>query len=335
MNKQKIEKIFNKTISNPKSKIHEAVVYVESTDGNFSQKLGYGGRDIDTPMIIASISKMFTATCIIKLVGLGKLSLDEQVSKFFDKIIMDGLPNGLTISHLLFQTSGLPDYFTDKNSTINYKNIINGEDLEITFEQVIEETKKLKTKFAPNERAVYSDVNYDMLGKVLEKVTGVSVAEAFRQFIFEPLGMDDTYAPTADSFIPCAYYKDQKVHRAKYMQSCHASGGCVSTPADLMKFSKAFWGGKVFDKKFLDIIKAYKNPVFFPIYYGGGHMRIKVGGLMTAFKGKGDVIGHSGATGSFCFYYPHKDLHFVGDLAQMQNPALPVRMLLKLIMASG
>jgi hypothetical protein len=45
------------------------------------------------------------------------------------------------------------------------------------------------------------------------------------------------------------------------------------------------------------------------------------------------LIGHSGSTGSFAFYYPYKDLFFVGDVNQMSNPALPIRLVIKLAMA--
>lgn len=48
--------------------------------------------------------------------------------------------------------------------------------------------------------------------------------------------------------------------------------------------------------------------------------------------GKGELIGHTGSTGSFAFYYPLKDLFIVGDVNQMANPALPIRLIIKLAM---
>jgi hypothetical protein len=50
--------------------------------------------------------------------------------------------------------------------------------------------------------------------------------------------------------------------------------------------------------------------------------------------GKGELIGHSGSTGSFAFYYPIRDLYFVGDLNQMANAALPVRLSMQLAVSS-
>ena len=57
--------------------IHEAVLYVENSDGSFSEKYGYNGRDIDTPMICASVTKLFTTACVLELCEEGKLSLDD------------------------------------------------------------------------------------------------------------------------------------------------------------------------------------------------------------------------------------------------------------------
>ena len=61
-------------------------------------------------------------------------------------------------------------------------------------------------------------------------------------------------------------------------------------------------------------------------------MRIKMGGFSTSFLGQGDLTGHSGSTGSFAFYYPDKELFFVGDFNQMKYPALPIRFVMQLAM---
>ena len=46
--------------------------------------------------------------------------------------------------------------------------------------------------------------------------------------------------------------------------------------------------------------------------------------------GKGELVGHSGSTGSFAFYFPDKDLFLVGDVNQLANPALPIRLAMRL-----
>ena len=53
-------------------------------------------------------------------------------------------------------------------------------------------------------------------------------------------------------------------------------------------------------------------------------MRIPLGVSRTLFLGKGELLGHTGATGSFAFYYPERDLYFVGDFNQAEKPGLPM-----------
>lgn len=339
-NAQAIQKSFSAAVA-PKQ-IQEAVLYVENSSGDVSESFGYGGRDIHSPMVIASVTKLFTTTCILKLCEENKLSLADKINLYIDDKLLEGLhiykgheySYDLTISDLLFQTSGLPDYFTNSELV---KHAIFQEDASITFEQYMEETKKLSPHFAPHtgNKAYYSDINFDLLGEILENVTNMPLADIYRQVIFMPLGMDGTYLPVkADDFVPYVYYGMEKLERPQFIASCRASGGCVSTASDMMTFSKAFWGGKLFDKAVFEQLSDYRSLQFemSPISYGGGYMRISLEGLNTFFLGKGELLGHSGSTGAFMFYYPEKDLYFVGDLAQFKNPGAPVRFAMRLAM---
>lgn len=114
--KEKIERIFNSSIGS--KQIQEAVLLVENGSGDFSVNFEYGGKTIDTPINSASVGKLLTTTCIIMLQEQKKLSLDNLVVDYFDKNIFNGLhkfkevdySHKLTLSDLLFQTSGFPDY---------------------------------------------------------------------------------------------------------------------------------------------------------------------------------------------------------------------------------
>ena len=159
------------------------------------------------------------------------------------------------------------------------------------------------------------------------------MAEAYQQLIFVPLRLEHTYLPQSeDDFVPNIYYKNKVLKRPKFICSCRASGGAVTTAREMMIFIKAFYGGKLFDKAIFDTLAYYKKLqiTMGPIFYGGGFMRIALGGLMMLFMVKGDLLGHSGSTGSFAFYYPQKDLFFVGDVNQFASPALPIRLSMQL-----
>jgi CubicO group peptidase (beta-lactamase class C family) len=216
------------------------------------------------------------------------------------------------------------------------KAILEG-DTKLSFEQSLAEVKNLTPCFAPNtgSKAFYANMNFDLLGEILEKVIELPVADIFKRLIFEPLGLEKTYLPVSENdCVPHIFYKSQKIERPKLIASCRASGGCVTTAKDLMAFSKGFWAGALFDKKVFERLAVYRKIQANkgPIWYGGGYMRIPLGGLTTMFMGKGDLIGHSGSTGSFAFFYPLKELHIVGDLNQFANPALPIRLLMRLAM---
>lgn len=102
-----------------------------------------------------------------------------------------------------------------------------------------------------------------------------------------------------------------------------------------MIFIKAFFGGKLFDKAMFQKLESNNKLQFAmsPIRYGDGFMKVPLDGLVTLFMGKGELLGHSGSTGSFAFYYPTSDLFIVGDVNQMANPALPIRFAMRLAMS--
>ncbi len=338
MNRQSWQRAFDAAT---RSKlIHEAVLMVENSPGDFSESFGYGGRDVDSPMIMASVTKMFTTACVLKICEDGRLSLDDKIAPYFTEEQLKGLhvykgreySFDLTISDLLFQTSGLPDSFEDGNTEPVLR-----EDKYTTLADSLAETKGQTPHFIPktSDRAHYANINFDLLGEILVNITGKPLAEIFGQIIFAPLEMTHTYLVVDENdFVPHTYNGKQKLKFPKTIASSGAAGGCVSTPRDLMVFSKGFWNGTLFNKAVFEQLAVYKGMQANkgPIHYGGGYMQIPLGGFTTLFMGKGELLGHSGSTGSFAFYHPEKDLHFVGDLTQVKNPARPIRLVMRLAM---
>ncbi|OMD42113.1 serine hydrolase domain-containing protein [Paenibacillus odorifer] len=340
---QNIEKIFNKTTSS--KHIHEGVIFVENTNGDFSYSKEYGGKGVDSPLLMASITKLFTTTCILGLLDKNELSLGDRLTKYFDNELLSNIhvfggkdySFDLTLSDLLFQTSGLPDVFEEGGNSAKSRAI--EEDYYTTFSEQVALVKNLKPHFAPQtkRKAYYADINFDMLGEIIEKVTKTTLADAYKKYIFEPLALESTYLPEHENdIIPNIYYMDKSIYRPKVIRSSRASGGCITTARELMIFTKAFFGGKLFNKEFFEQLSAANKlqSSMGPIYYGSGYMRIPLNGLITLFMGKGELMGHSGSTGSFAFYYPIKDLFMVGDLNQMGNAALPIRLSMKLAMTT-
>ncbi len=333
--KEKVEKIFNRSIAS--KQVHEAILFLENRDGDFSVAFEYGGKTIDTPIYTASVGKLFTTTCILILQERKRLLLDNLVADYFDKNELDGLHKfkGVNYSHklrladLLFQTSGLPDY--EAEGGVIERAI--KEDFSISTSELIAITKTLKPHFEPiGKKAYYSDLNFQLLGEIIERITQRPLEEVFRTYIFEPLGLASTYVPVGEDFIPNVFYKNQSLCRPKLMMSLRGGGNAVTTSRELMKFLKAFFNEAFFPQSLFEKLSTYRKLqiAMGPVYYGGGYMQIPLRTVMTLFMGKGELLGHSGSTGCFAFYYPHKDLFFVGDLNQMAKPGLPIRLLMKL-----
>lgn len=343
MDNKKYEKVFNKFTHS--KRVHEGILLIESANGDFSFCKGYGGKEVDSPVLMASITKLFTAACILILQEQGKLSLNDRITEYIDSNTLNGIhvyrgrdySFELTLSDLLFQRSGLPDVFEEGKDSIKKRAI--KEDFHYNFSDMITLVKKLKPHFEPGRKgkAYYADINFDLLGEIIEKVSGLSLSKAYKEYIFNPLGLANTYLPENENEgIPSAYYRDQPILRPKLIMSSGASGGCISTASELMIFIKAFFGGRLFNKSIFNSLSSYNKLQISmgPVYYGGGYMQIPLNGLVSLFMGKGELIGHSGSTGSFAFYYPAKELFFVGDVNQMADASLPIRLSMQLALVS-
>lgn len=326
--KWKFDKVFHSLI---KSKyIHESSMHIEDENGDFTYFAGHGGRNIDSPMILTSVSKLFTTTCILNLIEQGKLALEDKLSAFFEPDVLDKIhiykdkdySDRLTVRNLLFQTTGFPDVFAVGKNNLN-KQLSKG-DITVSFEDYVAIAKANKKKFAPGTlgKAHYSDLNFEMLGKIIEKLENSSLHDAYKKYVFIPLQLEKTYIPEDDGyFVPNIYYKNNSLYEPNTIRSLPACGGCISTSRETMKFLKAFFGGKLFDKAVFPQLKKFSIIQYAPplAQYGGGFVRLNIAGFGNLFRAKGQLIGHMGASGAFAFYYPEKGLYFVGDVNQLAS----------------
>ena len=145
---------------------------------------------------IGSITKTMTATVILQLVDEGKLKLTDVIDSY-----VPGMPNGstATIKNLLEMQSGIPSYTADPVVLNRY-----AADPTTTFtpQELVDSVKKTPPMFAPGTSMFYSNTNYVLLGMVIEKVTGKSVAQNFQERLFTPLGMSQTSMPGGSTQLP-------------------------------------------------------------------------------------------------------------------------------------
>lgn len=227
-------------------------------DGQVVLRKGYGmahlelGVPIQPDQVfgIGSITKQFTATAILMLQERGKLSVDDEVTKYLPDYPTHG--QKITIDHLLTHVSGIPSY----TGLIEWRPQARKD---MTVQQVIDLFKDKPLEFNPGEKWAYNNSAYILLGAVIEKVSGKSYEDFIEQEIFAPLGMKSSryghqrevipgrvagYDQTADGGYQIAEYLS--------MTQPYAAGSLMSTVDDLALWAEALAGGKVLKKESLE-----------------------------------------------------------------------------------
>jgi CubicO group peptidase (beta-lactamase class C family) len=312
--------------------------------------------DADTPFLIASITKMYTAAAVLILQARGKLHLDEKIAQYIPDQGIAGLHHykgsdytgTLTIRHLITQTSGLPDYFLDKliRGKSVFDRILSEGDRAWELEDVIQITRSsLSARFPPanfanlvkqggKRKAHYSDTNYKLLGLIIETVEGNPLEVVFQELFFAPFDLRQTYlfcCPHSDNSKAPArvYYKDRMMKLDQLMSSHGPEGGIVSMVGDVLRFGKAYFSGELFEKYGVTVPVQQWNPIFFPFEYGYGLMRFKLPRLLMPFGYSPELVGHSGSSGSFLYYDRGLDLYMAGTVNQMAQRNVPFQLMLK------
>ena len=145
----------------------------------------------DTPFVIGSVSKGFTALAVMQLVEAGEVDLDTGISHYLDDFSRQ--PAGdVTVRQLLSHTSG---YSTlQGNSSHTY--VSGGED------ELARRVEGLATEapaHGPGERWEYSNANYLILGRLVEEVGGRSYQDYVTDHILKPIGMDHSFVAECGS----------------------------------------------------------------------------------------------------------------------------------------
>jgi len=267
-----------------------------------ARTIGYGrvegtGKDRLTAASrfrIGSITKMFTAAMVLQLVDEGKLKLTDTLDTFFPQV-----PNAraITVAHLLAHRSGVPNVRRDRP---------NANTLPMTHDERLALIVKAKPDFEPGTKFRYSNSGYQLLGLILEEVTGKPYGELLRDRITSKVGLKDTYLATGaidvkkhEALTYMRLGADWKPVPETYPTALFSAGGIVSTPADLAAFARALFDGKVVSKEGLDRMKTIRDGD----EMGMGMERYK-------FAGK-TFYGHAGGGdnyGAWLAYLPEEKL---------------------------
>ncbi|WP_082232088.1 serine hydrolase domain-containing protein [Halobacillus massiliensis] len=318
-----------------KKNIFGAVLCIEKGDDSLSLISGAGNLNANTPYFIASVTKLYVTAVLMKLKSENRLHLNDKISKYISQDILDGLhvrkgvdySKEITVKQLMANTSGIPDYFTGAAVA----ELIKGKDQCWDFDRVMNAAKKRRAKFPPGQKAQYSDTNYRLLGRMIETITNENISTVFKEYIFEPLHLKETYVyddPTDLRPAPL-YVKNNELHLPKYMASVGSEGGIVSTAKETMTFLKAFMNGRFFPQEDFSQLMDWKL-LFRPgvFYYGVGLTSQPMSS--KDLKG-GGLIGHWGQSGAFAFYHEPSDLYFSGTINQFYGQRTAALMMNKIL----
>jgi D-alanyl-D-alanine carboxypeptidase len=342
----KLEQLVSEIAERDKS-VHNCVLAVMKGDGSYSWAGAAGISNQkdrapmtkDTPIYISSITKLYTATLIMKLYEEGKLSLDDPMSKYLPADLIRGIhvykgkdySGQITIQQLLSHTSGLADYYLEKakDGKSLFDLFVENPDKSWTVDQALARTRDdLKPHFPPGTDGFYSDANFQLLGKIIENVTQKPLQIVYEEFIFRPLGLNHTYLigrsqPLAPSGAPAdIFYKDLNITGTRSNGVYWADGGIVSTSEEMIVFLKALNEGKIIGKDTLNLMHHW-HQLEFPIQYGYGAMYFKLPRLMRKVTGLTPLWGHSGSTGSFLYYSEDLDLYMAGSIDHVGSNSKP------------
>lgn len=245
-------------------------------DGKPIFRKGYGMADVakGVPMDagaqhrIGSVTKQFTSTAILMLAEEGKLSLDDDITKFLPDYPTNG--KKITIEHLLTHTSGIVSYTGKKGFRDQIAQ-------DFTPAAMIDTFKNDPLEFEPGTKYAYNNSGYFLLGAIIEKISGMPYAKFVEQRIFVPLGMRDTAyeghergkAPRAlgHTVTPAGYGPSRQVS----MTQPYAAGSIVSTVDDLARWDAAITSGKLLKAStWQKAFTSYKTADGKPTNYGYG-----------------------------------------------------------------
>jgi CubicO group peptidase (beta-lactamase class C family) len=217
---------------------------------------------VESPYFLASITKMYTAVVVMQLAREDMVDLAGPIGDYLPKDlttglhVVDGIDRGptITVEQLLFQTSGLADYFAgkQKGQPSLVESLYAGADRACTIDDIAGLARTLPPRFVPGagggRKAYYSDTNYALLGAIIAAVTGDSVAAAFAQRIFGPLGLENTFVfdHRQSQPVPAViWHKDGALDIPLAMSSFPSDGGMVATLGDSVRFLRGFFGGEL------------------------------------------------------------------------------------------
>lgn len=197
----------------------------------------------DVKFRLGSLTKQFTASLVLLLEQDGKLRIEDPVNKYLPDV--PAAWEKITLANLLGHTSGIPNFTNEKDFGEWAAN-------RHTHAEELARIEAKPLEFEPGSKFEYSNSNFEVLGMVIEKVSGEPYDKLLRERLLDPLGMSDTGLDTDDLVLPKRAEGYRRagggklvVARSESMSIPWAAGSMYSTTGDLLKWERGLFGGKV------------------------------------------------------------------------------------------
>lgn len=241
----------------------------------FKKAYGMADEEWDAPNTtttkfrIASLSKQFTAACILLLQERGRLKVQDPISRY-----LPGLPQAwqsITVHQLLTHTSGIPNY-TDSTQLVRLNRT------GATPQEMIALVADKPLDFTPGSRWHYTNTGYILLGMIIQRASGQPYAEFLKSNIFKRLGMTNSGYDQASGIIKerASGYsiEDGRIANADFidMSIPFAAGGIYSTVEDLYRWNEALaQNGRLLSEDSLkQMFNEYPEATYEGQHYGYG-----------------------------------------------------------------
>lgn len=294
--------------------------------GTWVGATGYADLEAETPFgtaqvaKIASITKLYVGTMIFKLIEdsantkLGYSFLNDPISKWLPARIVDNLPNGrlITLGDCMKHETGIPNI---EDNDKFYLGVLNQPVKNWSMEEILEFEYGSTPLFKPRDTAIYSSTNTTIVAMIAEAATGKKHGDLMKQYIFRPLGMNNTFYQPHDplpSTTAQGYYDLYNNSTLANVSNIlpgpgNGFGGIFSDVFDMWKFLDAMYQKQtLLTPKSFSIMNTWGKPDA-PNRYGYGSM------LKWIERGPDAAIGHSGRDLGYAadlFWFPNRNVSF-------------------------
>lgn len=242
-----------------------SIAIVQKDETIYQKGFGYSNIESKKPVTseslfeIGSNSKAFTALGILKLQSEGLINLEDEVTKYIPWLIVkrQGKEVPIKLEELLHHTSGLPFRTIDKLPISDKDNAL---------EETVKTLINIELDSIPGEWYQYATINYDVLGLVIEKVTGSTYEEYIEENIIKPMGLNNTYLfhnENIDKNLAQGYklgFLKPRLYDAPVYRGNKPAGYILSSAEDMAKWLKIQMGNDETSKLSKELVTESHKP---------------------------------------------------------------------------